>query len=449
MNKEINEIYDNLNLNPNIKKAIKDLNLEVVKCTCLNGFEKKDNHLIIWYFDNSVTDIEFCNFILQHPEIDTLYLGSAVTDNEDGMQIKKLHYLLTASHNIVPVIQNIELEDNSRYYVVDGMLIEKENALMIDYASGRKDKCIHVPNGLIGLNEHCFNYNAYVESIVIPSSLKCFDGLTSLPHLEKITMSGEYDSIYFTEDNILYKKTDNNDRQIFYITPHHKQYSPKILIKTLLSDLFLAILKEADNGRWNEISAENLYYEEEYDKIHINYYGGFYEQEWYIEYNPLPTETRLGYTFCDHWREFCASEISCKQEWYEDIIKLDCKNCPNCDNCKKVYNSNTAYINNLYSMMCDVVGNDSLMSGGDYFYLSIGWNDFNAILDIVIKFLDYALSIREKHPIVNTPLQPSLFPEISIEKQNISKVFPFYSNIYNRCLGYMNNGFVCDQEPPF
>lgn len=141
-------------------------------------------------------------------------------------------------------------------------------------------------------------------------------------------------------------------------------------------------------------------------------------------------------------------ELSCKQEWYEDIIRLDCNNCPNWGNCKKVYNSNTAYINKLDSMMCDVVGNDSLMIGSDYLYLSLGLKDFIANHEIVIKFLDCVLSMRENHPIVNTPLQPSLFPEISTEEQESSKDFPFYFRPCDSPCGYVKD---CsdDEEPPF
>lgn len=452
MNEEVNKIIDNLN--PNIRKLIEDFNLEIVEpesveCVCLKGFEKNDNRMVIWNFDNDTTTTELCDFIIQRPEIDTLYLGKAITDNEDGEQIQKLHYLLSASHNIIPVIQDIELEDDSRYCVVDGMLIDKKYSLVVDYASGRKEESIHVPDGIIGLKEHCFNYNEYVERIEIPTSLKCFDGLESLSYLKKTVMYGKHDSIYSTEDNVLYKMAGNNDKRIYFIPPYHEKYVPQILIKSSLNNLFQSICKEADNGRWNNISSENFYYDEEYNKISIEYYGGFYGQEWFIEYKPLPTEIRLGYIFRDHWREFCASEISCKQDCNENIIRLDCNNCPNWGNCKKVYDSNTAYINKLFSMMCDVVGNDSLMIGGNYLYLPLGWNDCQAICGIVLKFLDKALSLREKHPISATPLQPSLFPEISAEEEDESDNFPFNFRLYDSPLGYTKYCFVDDEEPPF
>ena len=191
MNEEVNKIIDNLN--PNIRKLIEDFNLEIVEpesveCVCLKGFEKNDNRMVIWNFDNDTTTTELCDFIIQHPEIDTLYLGKAITDNEDGKQIQKLHYLLSASHNIIPVIQDIELEDDSRYCVVDGMLIDKKYSLVIDYASGRKDKSIHVSDGIIGLKEHCFNYNEYVTSIKLPSTITDLEGLCSLPYLEYISI---------------------------------------------------------------------------------------------------------------------------------------------------------------------------------------------------------------------------------------------------------------------
>lgn len=76
------------------------------------------------------------------------------------------------------------------------------------------------------------------------------------------------------------------------------------------------------------MSYENFFYDEEYNRISINYNGGFYEQKWFVEYEQLPTEIRLGYRFRDVWYEFCASEIFCKQGNKEDIIKPDCKTSP-------------------------------------------------------------------------------------------------------------------------
>ena len=448
----MDEYINNLisKLNPNIKNCIEefDLDFEIKDYSHKDGYEIKHNKLLVWHFDVGITSKDLCEILLQNPQIDTLFLGKGVTDNNDGRQIRMIHYFLTSSHNIIPIINNIELEDESNYYVVDGMLIDKKMYSVIDYASGRKNKSIHVPDGIIGLKEHCFNYNEYVERIEIPTSLKCFDGLESLSYLKKIVMYGKHDSIYSTEDNVLYKMAGDNDRRIFFIPPYHERYMPQISIKSSLNDLFQSICKEADNGRWNNILSKNFYYDEEYNKISIKYYGGFYEQEWFIEYNQLPTGIRLGYIFRDEWREFCAMELSCKQEWYEDIIRLDCNNCPNWGNCKKVYNSNTAYINKLDSMMCDVVGNDSLMIGSDYLYLSLGLKDFIANHEIVIKFLDCVLSMRENHPIVNTPLQPSLFPEISTEEQESSKDFPFYFRPCDSPCGYVKD---CsdDEEPPF
>lgn len=103
------------------------------------------------------------------------------------------------------------------------------------------------------------------------------------------------------------------------------------------------------------MSYENFFYDEEYNRISINYNGGFYEQEWFVEYEPLPTEIRLGYRFRDIWYKFCASEIFCKQGSQKDIIKPDCKNCPTWYNCEIVYKSNEAYINKLCSTLREVI----------------------------------------------------------------------------------------------
>lgn len=451
MNEEVNKIIDNLN--PNIRKLIEDFNLEIVEpesveCVCLKGFEKNDNRMVIWNFDNDTTTTELCDFIIQRPEIDTLYLGKAITDNEDGEQIQKLHYLLSASHNIIPVIQDIELEDDSRYCVVDGMLIDKKYSLVVDYASGRKEESIHVPDGIIGLKEHCFNYNEYVTSIKLPYTITDLEGLCSLPYLEYISINEGNDALYTNSDGILYKKNKTDKGEWIFIPPFHNKYNPRIIIDKNFRNLHSCLRSQANIGRWGNVSHENFFYDEEYNRISINYNGGFYEQEWFVEYEPLPTEIRLGYRFRDHWREFCASEISCKQDCNEDIIRLDCNNCPNWDNCKKVYDSNTAYISKLSSMMSNVVGNDSLMIGGDYLYLSLGLNDFIANHEIVIKFLDYALSIREKHPIANAPSQPSLFPEISTEEQKCSEDFPFYFRPCDSPCGYVKD-CLDDEEPPF
>ena len=449
MKEKIDQLIDRLN--PNIIKLIEDFNLEVVECIHMKGYEIEDNKLIVWHFDNDTTDKELCDFILQHPEIDTLYLGKAVTDNKDVNQMRKLHTLLYTSNNIAPVIQNIELEDDSRYCVVDGMLIDKETALVIDYASGRKNKSIHVPDGIVGLKEHCFNYNAYIENIEIPSTIRNIEGLDQIPYLKCISIYGKND--YFDAVNsVLYKQSDENKRRIFFIPPCHEIHKPATSIKLLLSTLFQSICKEAENGRWRNVSSDNFYYDEEYNKISIEYYGGFYAQEWLIEYQTFPTEIRIGYIFRDYWREFCTSEIFCKQKENDDIIRLDCKNCPNWDNCKTVYDSNTAYINKLYSMMRSVTDNDSIMIGGDYIYLSLEWNDCNAIYGIVLKFLDNALTLKENHPIAQTTLQPSLFSKIPQKEHEESANFPFSFMLFDSPLGYIKEKFeslTVDEEPPF
>ena len=452
MNEEVNKIIDNLN--PNIRKLIEDFNLEIVEpesveCVCLKGFEKNDNRMVIWNFDNDTTTTELCDFIIQHPEIDTLYLGKAITDNEDGKQIQKLHYLLSASHNIIPVIQDIELEDDSRYCVVDGMLIDKKYSLVIDYASGRKDKSIHVSDGIIGLKEHCFNYNEYVTSIKLPSTITDLEGLCSLPYLEYISIKEGNDSLYINSDGILYKKNKTGKGKWIFIPPFHNKYNPKIIINKNLRNLHSCLRSQANIGRWENVSYESFFYDEEYNRISINYNGGFYEQEWFVEYEPLPTEIRLGYRFRDIWYEFCTSEIFCKQGNQEDIIKPKCKNCPTWHNCEIVYKSNEAYINKLCLTLREVIEKDSLTIGSDYFYLSIGIDEFQAINDIVIEFFDYALSLREKHPIANASLQPSLFPEITTKENEKSRNFPFDYNIGDSPLGYVNNRSYDAEEPPF
>lgn len=167
----MDEYINNLisKLNPNIKNFIEefDLDFEIKDYSHKDGYEIKHNKLLVWHFDVGITSKDLCEILLQNPQIDTLFLGKGVTDNNDGRQIRMIHYFLTSSHNIIPIINNIELEDESNYYVVDGMLIDKKMYSVIDYASGRKNKSIHVPDGIIGLKEHCFNYNEYVERIEI------------------------------------------------------------------------------------------------------------------------------------------------------------------------------------------------------------------------------------------------------------------------------------------
>ena len=114
-----------------------------------------------------------------------------------------------------------------------------------------------------------------------------------------------------------------------------------------------------------------------------------------------------------------------------------------------MYKSNEAYINKLCLTLREVIEKDSLTIGSDYFYLSIGIDEFQAINDIVIEFFDYALSLREKHPIANASLQPSLFPEISTKENEKSRNFPFDYNIGDSPLGYVNNRSYDAEEPPF
>lgn len=354
------------------------------------GYEVQDNKLIVWLFDSCVNDKSLCEILLQNPQIDTLYLGKSVTENIDGRQICLIHVLLTTLHNINPVIKNIELEDDKKYYVIDGMLIDRSSKCVIDYASGRNKTLLHIPEGVIGLKEHCFIYNEFVSRLEIPTSIKILNGINSLPNLKHLSLYGDGISSITIKDDIIYENSNIVPKMIF-IPPFHSRYEPFKLIKSLLKVLYNAICDEADKRRWENILSDDFNYYDEIDRISLSFKYGCYEQEWYIMYKDFPTKLCVGYVLCGERLYECS-------QLYEEY-KV-CEICPSYNSCQFLYKRNVNYTNSLVSKWGKIVGSENIMKDIDdtYIYLDITL-DLADIKAKILSFLDIALSIRDTNPI--------------------------------------------------
>lgn len=431
---------------PHIRELIDKFNLEVVDCFYIKGFEIDHNRLIIWHFGTEVTDKELCNILLQHPQIDTIFLGKTVTENNDGRQIRCIHNFLTASHNIVPIIKNIQLEDDKKYYVVDGMLIDRETCSVIDYASGRENKKLHIPDGVIELKEHCFTYNRFVSEVEIPTSLRFFKGITSLPNLKHITFHGDEISLFTINNDILYEEKAGFNA-ITFIPPYHNTYKPALQIKVLLNDLYQLIHDKAEQGRWQDVLAENFEYNEEYDRIWIRYYGGFYEQEWYIVYEEFPTKICIGYSLWEHWKDNCYS-IPDNRKDVIDMEYNDCRECSAWNNCQFIHISNSAYMNKLWTTMKEIIDESYIVEEDGYGYICLDLTQHPSYINkIALSFLDVALHLRNVYRIGGNDSQSLM----RLDKQNgidISR-FPFDYRYNNNSLGYVRPDNIAEDNPPF
>lgn len=429
-----------------ISNFIKKFDCEVIEVTRANGYEVNDSILYIWGFNNHSEDKQICELLKQNPSVDTLYIGKNVTDKND---LEKIHCVLLSSHNIIPIIKNIIFEDNSRYYSTDGILIDRESMSIIDYASGRNNNTIAIPYGILGIKEICFNYNEYVRELILPSTIQNIDGITSLPKLENVTVEQGSDNRYISDNGIIF---NSNTKDLHFIPPYNNAYPNADVLEEMFKDLLSLVRTESDNGRWNSV-LPNCFSLINDESIGITYNGGFYEQYWGVRLQALPTRIVFEYSFYDIWREECALIM----EEYEDTdytnsIRRNCLECNLKNNCERILHSNRIYISNIVKKLNEANIGEIRAVNEMYVEFNIGiGTPIDQIFQTLLAFLDIALDCRTKFPIVDSPLQPSLFHESIMNGEfqySPMEYFPF-SYSYDSPKGFVLEEELEEEEPPF
>lgn len=433
-----------------ISKFIKDFDCKVVEVTQMYGHEVKDNVLYLRGFKHSCEDEQICELLKRNPKVDTLYIGRNVTDRDN---LKKIHYVLLSSHNVIPIIKNIILEDDSRFYSVDGLLIDRITKTVLDYASGRDNETIVVPDGIVGLKEYCFNYNEYVKQLFLPSSIKDIPGITSLPSLENVVISISDISTFTSDRGVIHDTTDD----IYFIPPYNPSFPHIEDINTVFDNLLSLVKTEAGKDRWPGVIpgcfSRDSFVE---DSISIIYNGGFYSQRWNVRFQDLPTKIVFGYFFYAEWDTECACRMIVNEDYDSTIpIKLNCENCSYGHNCDNIFKSNKSYISNLVRKLKDAnVGEFKVIDKGNI-ELQLSLNTpMNSIIKTLLGFLDVALDYRKRCPIIERPMQSSIFNEMEMgdgKDTNLSDGFPFNYSPSTLSKGFMVKSEIeyNEEEPPF
>lgn len=436
-----------------ISKFLKEFDCEVVEVTRTSGYEINENTLYIWGFNDSPDYGNICELLKQNPFTDTLYIGKNITDNND---IIKIHHLLQTSHNIIPVIKNIIVEDDSRFYSKDGLLIDKLSNTVIDYASGRSNTVVVIPNRITGIAEDCFHYNEYVKQIVLPSSIEGIEGITSLPKLENVIVNNGYDNHYTTLNGVIFIKGIVFP---YFIPPYNPLFPNADKLKKHFDDLLSLVKSEATIGRWKDVDPECFAtYPIADERICLTYNGGFYQQTWSVDLQLMPTRIIFGYNFDGDWDTECVlrllenediSLISCP-------IKLNCKECKFKHNCDGIYYSNEKYVSKLAnklknSIICDL----SIIDNRNIKFEVCIDTSMQTISHFFLDFLDIALDYRIKYPIMERPLQLTLFNEMECQSEmnsNSSENFPFNHSYSSAPIGFLKSDTEYedkDEEVPF
>lgn len=437
-----------LNINDALKDLIQEFGLEIVNIESINGYEIRDGILYIWGFNEMSEDKQICELLKQNPNTDTLLIGKGVTDKND---LKKIHYVLLSSHNVVPIIKNIIVEDKSRFYSVDGLLIDKNSMDVKDYASGRDNDIIVIPNGIVRLDEHCFNYNEYVKHLILPVSIKELDGITSLPKLENVNIDNNTD--FYSENGILFSAAT---KAPFFIPPYNPLYPNSDELKAMFAKIYYWVKSEAENKRWQGVTPDNFSIDPyEKNDIYIVYNGGYYRQYWRLYKQSLPTRIVFEYSFYEEWDVECAAGQIEESDIYEEttLVKLKCNECAFNNICEDIYKSNDRYISNTINR---------LNASGIAHFKTMGNTNFNCeltmdspietIFQTLLIFLDIALEYRFRYPILHINMQHSLLTDSYIGLTPL-KDSPFNFSSSSLPLGFISETLSCigqdDTEPPF
>lgn len=435
-----------LNINDNLEDLIQEFGLEIVNIESINGYEIRDCILYIWGFNETSEDKQICELLKQNPNTDTLFIGKGVTDKND---LKKIHYVLLSSHNVIPIIKNIIVEDESRFYSVDGLLIDKKSMTVKDYASGRDNDIIVIPNGIVRLDEHCFNYNEYVKHLILPASTKEIDGIISLPKLVDVNIDNNIE--FYSKNGILFSAAT---KAPFFIPPYNSLYPNSDELKAMFSKIYYWVKSEAENKRWHGVTPNNFSIDP-YDKndIYISYNGGYYRQYWRIYRQPLPTRIVFEYSFYEEWDVECAARQIEESDIYEEttLVQLKCNECVFNNICDDIYKSNDIYMSNTINRL-----NASRIAH----FKTMGKTNFNCeltmdspietIFQTLLLFLDIAMEYRSKYPIKHIPTQSLLFTDYAAGYNHL-KDSPFDISSSSLPLDFISehdNG-QDDSEPPF
>ena len=87
-------------------------------------------------------------------------------------------------------LADITVDDNNTYYKsIDGNLYTKDGKTLIQYATGKKDKTIEIPDGVTSISTSAFQNASALESVVIP------DSVTSFVDLESVKIKNSFEVI--------------------------------------------------------------------------------------------------------------------------------------------------------------------------------------------------------------------------------------------------------------
>lgn len=411
-----------------ILKFMKDFDCEIVDDTdCdkdiintqhVNDYEVKDNTIYLWRLRHGRHyDGDIYRELVRNPGIDTLYIGKDVTECGDMRQIQ---IIMQVSYNTIPAFRHIILEDTKEYESIDGILVDKSERAVIAYASGLTTSIIEVPDGITGLEEHCFNYNKYVRYLILPSSIQDIEGIESLPNLESVVIRGNGEGIYHTEDGIIFR---SSQKQPLFIPPYHPVYPNAEAIDNLFDRLLSSVKTEAGKRRWKDVEEDCFSYDDEFkssDGITLIYNGGLYLQFWTIKLDRLPTRIKIEYKIrneLSYWDGCCEPDYSdaydcVSHDEFDVHRRLRCKECKHKCDCDAIYDSNRRYVGNLLKRLNAELSQDFHIDESENITCNLSIEtSFDEVRRVLLSFLDIALAARIVYPILNIPPKPSLFED--------------------------------------
>lgn len=452
----------NMPFSDTLSKFIKDFDCEIVEELYVaenfmkelheNDYEIRDSILYLWRLSrNQYYDGAICEQLKNNPNVDTIYIGKTVMEFGDMRQIQSI---MQASYNIIPVFKQILLEEMTKYESVDGMLIDKKRHVVMAYASGLTTDFIKVPDDVIGLDNHCFNYNKFVRYITLPSSIQNIEGIVSLPNLETVVIRENCDGSYHTENGIIYIPNQNRP---FFIPPFNSYFPNAEALDSMFYNLSALLRKEASKRRWVNVDADCFSIDSIFKtrkRIDLTYNGGFYQQFWTINLNEIPTRIMVEYSFYDewlYWGDCCESDYSdvpsSDSYEYSDYNKdakysLRCNKCKHKRDCEAIYDSNMSYMGVLLNRLHEEVSHDFYIVDDNHIECNLNIDTpFNEIKRILLAFLDIALDLRTRYPILNKPLEQSLFHSSDFEDSMnsvLTEDYPFSFAIEEIAIGFVS-----------